>query len=86
MPKQPSPSTKENLASRGKELYARLISPAMIEQYRGKVIAIDVQSEDYEIADDVLSASDRLHERHPGTPFWFERIGHEALHRMGYWR
>lgn len=35
----------------------------------GKFLALDVDSGDYEVADVMLQASDRLRERHPGKIF-----------------
>lgn len=49
----------------------------------GKIIAIDLDTHDFEIADEVLSAGNRLHARHPDARLWCERIGYDAVFALG---
>lgn len=51
----------------GDEIYQRDIRQRVEESHHGKMIAIDVDSGDYAIADTATAASDRLRERRP-TP------------------
>ena len=74
---------REELARRGIALYDDQIRPRVEKGNRGKVVAIDVETGDFEVAQDTLSASDRLLARHPDAQTWFVRIGHRALHRFG---
>jgi len=74
--------SKEEFSRRGHELFER-IRPQVEAGNRGKVVAIDVESGDYEIAADTIAASDRLLARNPSAQTWFERIGYPALHRFG---
>ena len=37
----------------------------------------------FEVAEDTLTASDRLLARYPNAQPWFVRIGHRAVHRFG---
>ena len=46
-------------------------------------MAIDVDSGAFEIADDALTASERLFAVHPAAQPWFVRVGHRAVHRLG---
>lgn len=48
----------------------------------GKIIAIDLDSCDFEIADDVLNAGKRLRVRHPDARLWCERIGYDAVYAL----
>ena len=53
-------------------------------QFRGQFVAIDVETEDYEVAHDADVASDRLWERRPTAQILVERIGHPAVfHALG---
>ncbi|WNZ23117.1 hypothetical protein HJG54_09755 [Leptolyngbya sp. NK1-12] len=76
---------KEELAQRGKELYESQIRQQVEPNNFGKIVAIDIETGAFEVADDTLVASDRLLERYPDAQTWFIRIGHRGVHRFG-WR
>lgn len=83
--------TKEEFARRGTEIYGRDIRPLVEETSRGKIVAIDIESGAWELADDVLSASEALLARIPEAQIWVVRIGYPAVHRIGvrclaHWR
>ncbi len=50
---------------------------------RGRIVALDVDTGAFEVADDTLPASRRLLARHPDAQIWCVRIGHPAVHRLG---
>jgi hypothetical protein len=75
---------KEDFARRGTELYEREIRPRVEEGNLGKIVAIDIETGAFEVADDVLAASDRLLARYPDAQPWLVRIGHRAVHRFGH--
>ncbi|NJM89399.1 MAG: hypothetical protein HC847_21815 [Hydrococcus sp. RU_2_2] len=76
--------TKEELAQRGKELYESQIRQQIEADNYGKIVAIDIETGAFEVADDTLVASDRLLERYPDAQTWFIRIGHRGVHRFGW--
>lgn len=74
--------SKEEFARRGDEWYQQLrpqVEPGNI----GKIMAIDIETGAFEIADEILEASDRLLERFPDAQIWLVRIGYRAVHRFG---
>lgn len=73
---------KDEFLRRGKELYDR-IRPQVESGNRGKVVAIDLETGTFEIAADVLHASEQLLARHPNAQPWFVRIGYDDLFRIG---
>lgn len=75
--------SKEETARRGDEIYERQVRPQVEEGNQGKVVAIDIETGAFEVAEDAMTASDRLLARHPDAQIWFIRIGHRALHRFG---
>jgi hypothetical protein len=83
MPAKQVEYTDEEVAQRGDELYERVISPEEKERYKGRIAAIDIETGDYEIDDDELTASDRLFARNPTAEIWFVRVGERAVHRLG---
>ena len=64
----------------GKAIYDQKIKDDLGPEFKGKVVAIDIYSGDYEIADDDLEATDRLMERRPDAFTWMERVGYSAVH------
>lgn len=75
--------SKEEFARRGNEIYERQVRPQVENGNEGKVVAIDIETGTFEVAEDTLTASDRLLARCPDAQTWFVRIGHRTLHRFG---
>lgn len=73
----------EETAQRGDALYEREIRGQVESAHRGRVVAIDVDRGDYVIADNALTASERLLARHPDAEIWCVRVGSRVLHRIG---
>jgi hypothetical protein len=48
-----------------------------------KIVALDIETGEYEMAEDTVTASERLFQRLPDAQIWFVRIGHRAVHRIG---
>ena len=75
--------SKEEFARRGTEIYDRDIRPQVETGYKGKIVAIDIETGAYELGDDVVTTSDRLLARDPDAQIWFVRVGYPAVHRIG---
>lgn len=75
--------SKEEFARRGTEIYEQHVRPQVEENNQGKIVAIDIETGAFEVAEDLLTASDRLLARCPEAQTWFVRIGHRAVHRFG---
>jgi hypothetical protein len=75
--------TKEEAARLGTEIYERQVRPEVEGRAYGKVVAIDIETGAFEVAEDTLTASDQLFARRPDAQIWFVRIGHRGLHRFG---
>jgi hypothetical protein len=78
--------SKEEFADRGQEIYERDIRPLVEDEHRGRIVAIDIETGAFEIADDVLTASDRLFAQRPDAQPWTVRIGSPAVYRIGMYR
>jgi hypothetical protein len=84
LPAMPYPGyTTEEIARRGREVYEREIRREVEPEHRGRFLVLDVESGDYEIADDDLDASERLLERRPDALLYGLRIGEGAAYRIG---
>ncbi|MBI1901734.1 MAG: hypothetical protein HYS13_11570 [Planctomycetia bacterium] len=75
--------SKEEHARRGTQLYEQQIRAAVEPGNHGKIVAIDVETGEYEVADQTLVAAERLLARCPDAQIWFVRIGHRGVHRFG---
>ncbi len=73
--------SKEEFARRGNEIYEQRIRPQVENGHEGKIVAIDIETGRFEVAEDTLTASDRLLAQCPDAQTWFVRVGHRALHR-----
>ncbi|MDJ0661252.1 MAG: hypothetical protein QNJ42_17435 [Crocosphaera sp.] len=74
---------KEEFARRGDEIYESTIRPQVEADNYGKIVAIDVETGAFAIADDTLTASQKLLAKCPHAQTWVVRIGHRAVHRFG---
>jgi hypothetical protein len=75
--------SKEEHARRGMAIYEQRVRPQVEEGNQGKVVAIDVETGAFEVAEDTLTASERLLTRYPDAQIWCVRIGHRGVHRFG---
>jgi hypothetical protein len=74
---------KEEFARRGDAIYAKVVRPQLKDKDLGKYAAIDIETGDYEIATNELTAGDRLVARLPEAQIWMVRVGSRYVHRFG---
>ena len=75
--------SKEEFARRGDEIYESQVRTQVEEGNHGKIVAIDIETGNFEVADAPMAAVDRLYEREPNAQPWVIRIGHRAVFRFG---
>lgn len=75
--------SKEEFARRGDEIYDRVVAPRLEEDDLGKFVLIDIETGDFEMDADELTASDRLMARNPDAQVWFTRAGSRYARRFG---
>jgi hypothetical protein len=75
--------SKEEFTRRGRELYESQIRSLVEEGNHGKIVAIDIETGAFEVADDLLTASKQLSARLPDAQTWFIRIGYPAVDHFG---
>jgi hypothetical protein len=74
---------KEELAQRGQALYESVIQQQVEASNEGKIVAIDIETGDFEVDETVMGATDRLFDRQPDAQPWTIRIGHSAVYHFG---
>ena len=76
--------SREETARLGKEIYERDIRRQVEADHHGEVVAIDVDSRNWAIADGEIAAVDRLREMRPSAVnVLCERVGYRALRSFG---
>ena len=76
--------TAEETARLGDEIYERDIRQKVEADHQGAVVAIDVESGNRAIGDNVIAATDSLRTQRPdAVDVWLLRVGHRALHHFG---
>jgi hypothetical protein len=63
------------LGRRGREYYDRFLREMLEPQHKGKFLALDVETGDYELGDTTLDALDRAEAKHPDSAFCILRVG-----------
>ena len=76
--------SKEEFARRGTELYEQKIRPQVEADNHGRIVTIDIETGEYELADDTLTAANRMIDRKPDVQLYAVRIGYPAVVRFGY--
>ena len=81
-------TTEEKLSNaeigrRGDEIYDRVIRSQVEPEKNGQIVAIDVHTGDWEISEDGIEASHRLHARNPNAQGWQRRVGSRYLAHFG---
>ena len=83
-PKPTAPTRpKEEIARLGDEIYERDIRQQIEATHHGDIVAIDVDTGDYAVAENVVTAWKSLLSRHPDGGFWFVRVGYPAVYHLG---
>ena len=65
------------IGEKGRELFKK-ISEELKTDYRGKFVAIEVDSGDYFIGDTSVEAGKKARGKYPGNVFYLGRIGYRA--------
>lgn len=74
--------TLDEIRQRAEEIYRREIRPKVMPQHKGKFLVLDIESGDYEIDEDDLSASEILQARCPNGVLFGMRIGYKSAYTL----
>ena len=75
--------SKEEMARRGQEFYESSIRQQVKAGNEGKIVAIDIETGDFEVDENLVNATNRLFEQHPDAQPWVIQIGHRAVDHFG---
>lgn len=75
--------SKEEFAQRGDRIYQIQVRSQVEEGNQGKIVAIDLETGDFEVDSREIAACDRLEARLPDGQIWIVRIGSRYVRRFG---
>lgn len=75
--------SKEEFARLGDEIYEYKVRPEVEKGNYGKIVAIDLETGDFEVDASEIAACDRLEATHPDAQIWIVRIGSGYVRRFG---
>ena len=73
----------DEAAAIGRAIYREKIRPLVHPQHKGKLVVIDLETGDYEMDYDSVTASERLEERRPECYTFTVRVGYRAAFHIG---
>lgn len=74
---------KEEFARRGNGICETQVRPQIEEDDRGKIVAIDIETEAFELASNTVPPSGQLLGQYPDAQIGRVRIGHKAVNSFG---
>ena len=75
--------SKDEFATRGDDIYETQVRSQVEEGNQGKIVAIDIETGDFEVDKSEIAACDRLEARRPDAQIWLVRIGSRHVRRFG---
>ena len=75
--------SKEEFAQRGDLIYQTQIRPQVELGNQGKIVAIDIETGDFEVDVREIAACNKLESRHPEAQIWIVRVGSRHVRRFG---
>jgi len=76
------PASRQERLGRANAAYEKFVKPNLVPDDTGKLIALDLDSGDYEIGTDELQTTHRLRARCPAATAWMFRVGSPYVHRI----
>jgi hypothetical protein len=72
----------EEFSAKGTQIYQHQILPILDKDCEGKIVAIDIETGEFELAETTLAAAAKMFARIPDAQLWFERIGAAGVHKF----
>ncbi len=73
---------KDEFAKRGDAIYESAVRPNLNPEDDGKIVALDIDTGEYELDPDEMSAGNRLRGRLPQAQIWMVRVGSRYVRKF----
>jgi hypothetical protein len=80
---QASSLTIDQVVRRGQEIYDRQIRAQVEPEHTGKLLVINVETGEFEMDADAVTAAKRAKARFPNAPLFTMRVGYPTAYRLG---
>ena len=75
--------SQAELARRGEALFDTTIAGQVCDKDPNWVVAVDIESGDFEVHEDLLEAVERLQKRREDAQIWIRRVGSRSVMTFG---
>ena len=72
--------SRHKIPAKGQEIYDQKLREKLEPAYRGQIVAIEVDSEDYFLGASVIEAVKQGRKKHPDKLFYLVKIGFPAVY------
>ena len=76
--------SREEFARRGEAFYESRVRPNFESSHQGQLVAIDIETGEFEVDANEIDAGERLRARLPEAQTWLCRIGSRYVRRFGF--
>ena len=76
--------SSEQIAEKGESIYQQKVSSGLVKEDKGKYVAVDIETEQVAVGDDLLTVGDPIREAHPDAAIYVARVGHPTATRLGH--
>ena len=78
-----APLSAKEVAQRGQAIYDDQIRRQVEERYHGRFLALDIETGEYEIAEDEMAALNTIKRKKPDAMLYLIRVGFPTAYRIG---
>lgn len=71
--------SKHQIVAKGQEIYDKKLRNKLESDYRGQIVAIEIDSEDYFLGASVVEAVKEAKKKYPDNLFYFVKVGFPAV-------
>lgn len=72
----------EAIAQKGRKIYEERLKAKLEKDFKGKIVAIEIDTGDYFLGDTVSTALERAESKYPGKVFHLVRVGYPGVHTV----
>jgi len=73
---------KDEIASRGQEIYAQTLKEKLERDHLGEIVAIEVETGDYFLGKTSIEATKKARQKYPNAVFYVVKIGYPVVHKF----
>jgi hypothetical protein len=74
------PIGAKKIADLGQQIYDERLRKKLERRYKGKIVAIEVESGDYFVGDTIHEATEKGRQKYPDSVFYSVRVGYPAVY------